>query len=310
MIRIEGFEKRYGAVRALDGLYLDVAPGAVYGFLGPNGAGKTTTMRILSGLARPDRGRAWILDQEIGRAGEDVRAMIGVLPEEPTFYPWMTAREYLRDFVAPLFGLRAAEASSRSDELLKRVGLQAAAQRRIGGFSRGMRQRLGLAQAMLHQPPVLLLDEPVSALDPAGRKEVLELIDALRGNTTVLLSTHILADVERVCDVVGIIAQGKLVIQDQRDDLLARYASPIIEIETGNGFSDWLESARQMPFVTSLTVDEKTARLLVTDVVKAQKPLLALLASNEVIVQRFEITQPSLEDIFLRLTEKESFTPQ
>ena len=137
MIRIENLVKHYGAVHALDGLSLNVEPGVVYGFLGPNGAGKTTTMRILSGLARADGGRAWILDNEIGQPGMDIRPLIGVLPEEPVFYPWMTAREYLRDFVARLYRMDAPTARKRTDELLSTVGLKEARNRRIGGFSRG-----------------------------------------------------------------------------------------------------------------------------------------------------------------------------
>jgi ABC-2 type transport system ATP-binding protein len=306
MIRIENLVKYYGAVHALDGLSLHVDPGVVYGFLGPNGAGKTTTMRILTGLARSDSGRAWISDNEIGKSGVDVRQLIGVLPEEPVFYPWMTAREYLRDFVARLYRMEAATARKRTDELLATVGLKDARNRRIGGFSRGMRQRLGLAQALLHNPSVLLLDEPVSALDPAGRKEVLELIDGLRGKATILLSTHILADVERVCDMIGIIARGRMVVQDRRDDLLARYVTPLFEIETEEDFGHWLEWVKTQPFVTNVTVSNHTARVLVKDVHQAQKALLESLASQALPVRRFEMVHPSLEDVFLRLTEKEA----
>ena len=306
MIRIENLVKTYGTVRALDGLSLNVEPGAVYGFLGPNGAGKTTSMRILSGLARPDSGRAWILDKEIGQPGADIRSLIGVLPEEPAFYGWMTPREYLRDFVAPLYNIRGQVATRRADELLETVGLKDAANRRIGGFSRGMRQRMGLAQALVHRPPILLLDEPVSALDPAGRKETLDLIETLRGQTTILLSTHILADVERVCDVIGIIAKGRLVVQSRRDELLARYVTPLFEIESGNGFGHWLEWVEKQAFVTNVTVSNHTARLLVNDVHQAQKALLESLAREALPVRRFEVVQPSLEDIFLRLTGKEA----
>ncbi len=306
MIRIENLVKTYGSVRALDGLSLEVEPGVVYGFLGPNGAGKTTSMRILSGLARPDSGRTWILDKETGQPGADIRSLIGVLPEEPAFYGWMTPREYLRDFVAPLYNLRGAVAARRADELLEIVGLNEAANRRIGGFSRGMRQRMGLAQALVHHPPVLLLDEPVSALDPAGRKEVLDLIDTLRGDTTILLSTHILADVERVCDVVGIIARGRMLVQARRDDLLARYVTPLFEIETDNGFGAWLEWVKGQDFVTNVTVLEHTARVLVKDVSRARKALLGSLAGQALSVRRFEMVHPSLEDVFLRLTEKEA----
>jgi ABC-2 type transport system ATP-binding protein len=306
MIRIENMVKTYGSVRALDGLSLNVKPGVVYGFLGPNGAGKTTSLRILSGLARPDSGRAWIMGKEIGQPGSDVRSLIGVLPEEPAFYGWMTPREYLRDFIAPLYDIHGQVAARRADELLEIVGLQEAADRRIGGFSHGMRQRMGIAQALVHRPPVLLLDEPVSALDPAGRKEVLDLIETLRGKTTILLSTHILADVERVCDVVGIIARGRMVVQARRDDLLARYVTPLFEIESDNGFGHWLEWVGKQAFVTNVTVLGHTARVLVKDVQMAQKVLLESLAGEALSVRRFELVHPSLEDVFLRLTGKEA----
>ncbi|RPI33175.1 MAG: ABC transporter ATP-binding protein [Chloroflexota bacterium] len=306
MIRIENLVKHYGEVLALDGLSLNVEPGVVYGFLGPNGAGKTTTMRILSGLARPTQGRAWILDQEIGQVGTDVRKLIGVLPEEPAFYTWMTAREYLRDFTAPLYGIEKSEASRRAEELLETVGLAEAGKRRIGGFSRGMRQRLGLAQALVHRPKVLLLDEPVSALDPSGRKEVLDLIETLRGEITILLSTHILADVERVCDVVGIINQGKMIIQAHRDELLAGYALPIIEVEGNNGTAGWVELFEHLPCVENIQVTNATARMLVKDVISAQKELLKTIVNSGIAVRRFEIVRPSLEDVFLQLTHRET----
>jgi len=304
MIQIKNMVKCYGKVRALDGLSLQVEPGMVYGFLGPNGAGKTTTMRILSGLARPDEGQAWILGKEVGVNGMDQRPMIGVLPEEPAFYPWMTAREYLRDFIAPLYGLEPGTASRRAAEMLEQVGLSEAADRRCAGFSRGMRQRLGLAQALIHQPKVLLLDEPVSALDPAGRKEVLELIGNLSGSTTILLSTHILGDVERVCDMIGIISRGHMITEDRRDDLLARYALPLFEVEVDDDFGQWPETASSLPFVKSVAISNHTARVLVKDVQSAQTGLLASLLELGLHVRRFEIVHPSLEDIFLQLTEE------
>jgi ABC-2 type transport system ATP-binding protein len=308
MIRIENLVKRYGQVRALDELNMQVEPGVVYGFLGPNGAGKTTTLRILSGLAKADGGRAWILDREVGPGAVDQRPQIGVLPEEPAFYGWMTAMEFLRDFIAPLYGIRGEEAARRSAEMLDLVDLSKAANRRLTGFSRGMRQRLGLAQALIHQPKVLLLDEPVSALDPAGRKDVLDLIDRLRSQATVLFSSHILTDVERVCDVIGIINNGRLIIQAPREDLLERYAVPLIEVETEQGFGSWLETARSLPVVESLTVDNHTARILVKDVHTEQQEILRSLVDEGLLIRRFQVITPSLEDIFLRLTE--SVEPQ
>jgi ABC-2 type transport system ATP-binding protein len=310
MIRTANLAKYYGAVHALDGLDLQVERGVVYGFLGPNGAGKTTTMRLLTGMARPTSGKAWLMDQELSRASQStLRARLGVLPEEPAFYPWMTADEYLRVFVAPLYGLAPRAARERAAALLAQVGLAQAARRRIAGFSRGMRQRLGLAQALIHQPQVLLLDEPLSALDPAGRKEILDLIESLRGQTTIMFSSHILADVERVCDVVGIIAKGRMVLQAPRAELLARYALPVYEVEIEGRFGDWPTQAGQLPGVHKVTVADQIARIWVEDVAAGGRELLGALANANLAVRRFESLRPSLEDIFLRLTENGGADP-
>lgn len=304
MIRVENLSRRYDRVRALNGLEMQVPAGAIYGFLGPNGAGKTTTLRILSGLARADKGQVWINNQQIAIQKLGNRPLIGVLPEEPAFYPWMSPREYLRDFVAPLYNLSRQEAAARSGELLEVVGLAYASNRRIGGFSRGMRQRLGLAKALMPRAELLMLDEPVSALDPAGRKEVLDLIELMRGQATVLLSTHILSDVERVCDKVGIINKGKMIIESPRQELLERYALPIYEVESENGFGEWLAVARGIEGVERVEVNGRTARVFVKDVYQAGHSLLESLMSNGITLRRFEKVTPSLEDIFLKLTSE------
>jgi ABC-2 type transport system ATP-binding protein len=304
-IRVEDLKKYYGPVHALDGLNLNVEPGTVFGFLGPNGAGKTTTIRILTGLAHPTAGRAWVAGAAVGAAaGRAVAHRIGHLPEEPAFYPWMTPREFL-DHVGRVFGLSASERAARTKELLDLVGLAEASKRRIGGFSRGMRQRLGLAQAMVNRPEVLFLDEPVSALDPVGRKEVLELVGKLRGQCTVLMSTHILADVERVCDTIGIIARGKMVTEAKQEDLIARYAVPAFEVESVNGFGErlngWAETLRKMSWVKTVTLDGHTARVIVNDVETAQRELMASAVQAGLVLTRYEMVRPSLEDVFLRL---------
>ncbi|MEA3440406.1 MAG: ABC transporter ATP-binding protein [Chloroflexota bacterium] len=301
-IQTDGLVKSFGEVLALDGLDLNVAPGVVYGFLGPNGAGKTTTLRILSGLANSDRGSANVLGNPVRLHDPAQQVQIGVLPEEAVFYRWMTAREYLCDFVAPLHGITGEVAARRTSEMLEMVGLKYAADRRAGGFSRGMRQRLGLAQAMIHKPPVLLLDEPVSALDPSGRKDVLEMIDGLRGETTVLLSTHILADVERVCDVIGIIDHGRMLVEDSRAALLERYAAPVFEVEIERDANNWIEQITGDPHVEQMKLEDDTVRLWVNHEETAQRALLQSLTDADVLVRRFEKVTPSLEDIFLRLT--------
>jgi len=304
MIEVQHLTKRYARHEAVRDISFSVARGEIVGFLGPNGAGKTTTLRILSGLARPDAGQAWIMEQPVAFGSAPLRKMIGVLPEEPAFYPWMTPRELLRDLTAPLYGMSPADSARKTAALLERVGLSSAADRRIGGFSRGMRQRLGLAQALVHQPSILLLDEPVSALDPAGRKEVLELIDSLRQQATILLSTHILADVERVCDVVGIIHHGRLVIEAERESLLERYGVPVIEVESEGALQAWSEQAGSLPGVEQVSLANHTARLRVKDAATSLPAVLQSIIGQGLPVARVEIVRPSLEDVFLRLTEE------
>jgi ABC-2 type transport system ATP-binding protein len=307
-VRIEELQKVFGTFQALNGLNLTVEEGAVFGFLGPNGAGKTTTIRILTGLAYASSGHTWVIGKEVPANGQEIARYIGYLPEEPVFYPWMTPREFL-DYVGRVFGLTATERSSRIKELLALAGLEQAAKRRIGGFSRGMRQRLALAQALLNRPEVLFLDEPASALDPEGRKEVLNFIESLRGQCTVFMSTHILADVERVCDTIGIINRGKLVIADSRESLLSKYAIPAFEVEvdaqTENGIITWCNALQQESWVKSALLQGLVARIVVSDVELAKRELLASITQAGLILTRYEIVRPSLEDIFLQLVNQE-----
>jgi ABC-2 type transport system ATP-binding protein len=307
MIRVENLHKHYGAVRALDGLDMTVEEGTIYGFLGPNGAGKTTTLRILAGLARPTSGRASVAGVDLAADGRALAGRIGYLPEEPAFYPWMTPREFL-DYLGRLHGLSAADRAGQIRELLDLVHLAEAAKRRIGGFSRGMRQRLGLAAALVHKPDVLLLDEPVSALDPAGRKEMLETIEDLRGRCTVLMSSHILADVERVCNVVGIIAKGRMIVQSRREALMERYAQPVFAAEAAEAASAsrWAGRLRVQPWAAAVSVEGEAVRVTVNDLARARQEILSCAVAAGVVLRRFEETRPSLEDVFLQLTGKEA----
>jgi ABC-2 type transport system ATP-binding protein len=306
-VHVEGLTKHYGAVHALDGLDLDVAAGTVYGFLGPNGAGKTTTLRILTGLARPTSGKAQVAGVDVLRDGQHLSRHIGHLPEEPAFYTWMTPREFL-DYLGRLYGLSTTDRRSRTKELLALVRMEDVSKRRIGGFSRGMRQRLGVAAALIHHPEVLFLDEPASALDPAGRKEVLELIENLRGQATVVMSTHILADVERVCDVVGIIARGKMLVQSPREQLLERYAVPAFEVDADDhaALARWAADLRQVPWVSAVTTQNGTLRILVKELQTAKQALLTMAVGAGLILNRYEEIRPSLEDVFLKLVGPES----
>lgn len=307
-VRIEELRKAFGAIVALGGLSLSVEPGAVFGFLGPNGAGKTTTIRILTGLAHATSGQAWINGNNVATHGSEIARQIGYLPEDPAFYNWMTPLEFL-DYVGRVFSMPGMERTNRVKELLSLAGLEEASKRRIGGFSRGMRQRLGLAQSLFNHPQVLFLDEPASALDPAGRKEVLDFIEQLRGQCTVFMSTHILADVERVCDTVGIINRGKLITAAPRNTLLAQYAVPAFEVEVDTldaaSLERWSESLRNEKWIKSILIQGYTARVIVTDIGLARLQLPASITQAGLMLNRYEMVRPSLEDVFLHLVDRE-----
>jgi ABC-2 type transport system ATP-binding protein len=307
-IECRGLAKRYGDVVALDGLELEVPAGSVFGFLGPNGAGKTTTLRILASLGRADAGAARVAGTPVG-AGQPNRAgLIGYLDQDPRFYGWMTPRDLL-GLVGRLYGMEGAALRERIDATLTGVGLADAAKRTIGGFSGGMRQRLGLAQAILNRPPVLLLDEPVSSLDPQGRHDMLETIRALGGEATVLFSTHILNDVERVCDRVAIIDHGRVVTASPMDELLARFATPTYVVETAASDEAALGSLaatlRAVPGVAGVDVAHGTLRVTVDEGDSAARQLLGALAAQDVTVIGFERQRPTLEDVFLRVVGHE-----
>ncbi len=205
-----------GAVRDLD---LQVEPGEVYGLLGPNGSGKSTTLKIILGLVSPTRGRTEIFGRDSKRV--DSRETVGFLPENPYFYKYLTGAETLR-FFGKLCGLRGKQLQQRSDELLDVVGLTNACNRRLATYSKGMLQRIGLAQALINEPKLVVLDEPTAGVDPAGSREIRDLIvDLKRRGITVLLSSHLLAQVQEICDRVGILANGKLVCEGRLEELIA-----------------------------------------------------------------------------------------
>ena len=304
-IRCENLSRHYGEVQALQNLNLAVPYGSIFGFLGRNGAGKTTLMRILAGLTHPSSGLAWVDGIDVTRSDKAACQHFGYLPQDPKFYRWMTPTEYL-DYVARLFNMPGPARKARVAEMLQLVDLKSAARRRIGGFSGGMVQRLGIAQALIHNPPVLFLDEPTSALDPAGRYEVLELIDSLRGKVTVFFSTHILNDVERICDSVAIIHQGQLLLESDRQTLLDQYAINTAEIEADQPFAEtgaFLERLKSQPWIESTEVVQNVLRIRVTDLAQGKQALLPLLAASGVGINRVEWVRPSLEEIFLKISQ-------
>jgi ABC-2 type transport system ATP-binding protein len=299
-----GLTKRYGGIVALDHLTLTVPSGSIFGFLGPNGAGKTTTLRLLTGLATATAGTGTVAGVRIGGTGGELARNIGYLDQDPRFYGWMRGRELL-NLVGELHGLHGAALRQRVGEVLEIVGMTEAAHRRIGGYSGGMRQRLGIGQALINQPRVLFLDEPVSSLDPEGRRDVLEIISRLRGTATVFMSTHILNDVERVCDRVAILNLGHLVVEGPIDELLDRYAQPIYELEPEPQQPGSIERLagvlRGQAWAREIRTTPDTVRVFVNDPRVAGPAILPLVVSSGVNLVRYERARPSLEDVFLRL---------
>jgi ABC-2 type transport system ATP-binding protein len=304
-IACHGLTKRFGSLVALDDLDLEVAPGIVFGFLGPNGAGKTTALRLLTDLAHPTAGSARIAGVPVVDGEPNRRGLIGYLDQDPRFPGWMTGRELL-DLVGSLYGMSGAALRRRVDETLDLVGLSDAGRRAVSGYSGGMRQRLGLAQAVINRPPVLLLDEPVSALDPEGRHDVLGVIRELAGSSTVLFSTHILSDAERICDRVAILDHGRLLTEASVGELLDRYAQPIYRLEPEAGQLDRLPALatalRGLPGIGSVEESHGTLRVLTDDPASAGQAILAAVVEHGVALATFERLRPSLEDVFLRLT--------
>jgi ABC-2 type transport system ATP-binding protein len=303
-IEARGLTKQFGTILALDRLDLVVPRGSVFGLLGPNGAGKTTTIRILTGLARPSAGSASVAGVEVGLDEPELRRRLGYLDQDPRFYGWMKGRELL-ELVGRLHGLAGSDLRSRVADMLARTGLTAAAERRIGGYSGGMRQRLGIAQALLHRPQLLFLDEPVSSLDPEGRRDLLALIAGLRGEATVVFSTHVLSDVERICDRVAILDRGRRVTEGPLEELLAAHARPIYRLVPARG-QDALVAAlvdhlRAAPWTIDVSTSDGIIRVSVSDPDAAASAFLPLVVAGGVILESFERARPTLEDVFLEL---------
>ena len=308
-VAVADLTKAYPAHTAVDHLTMSVPEGSVFGFLGPNGAGKTTTVRMVLGFARPTSGKVRVLDHDVSASGDDdlarLRRRIGFLPDVPGFYPWMSAADVLR-FAGSLVGVRGAALARRTDSLLDLAGLGGVRQK-VGGYSRGMKQRLGIAQALVGAPDLLVLDEPTSALDPIGRKGVLDMVAALRGRTTVFFSTHILSDVERVCDEVAILDDGHLVTQGSVDELKARYGgSSRYALEVTGEQATLMTTLAGEPWVGRLLETPSAIEITVKDVDLARHRVPEIVAALGVGMIRFEPVETSLEDVFVSLVQRDA----
>ena len=297
MLRITGLHKRFGDKEVLRGLDLSVPEHSIYGFIGKNGSGKTTTMKTVLGLLRADSGEIIVNGEKVVYGQTDTNRYIGYLPDVPEFYSFMTAKEYLR-FCGEITGMSRADIEERTRELLTLVGL-ADETHRIKGFSRGMKQRLGIAQALLSRPKLLVCDEPTSALDPVGRKEILDILLAIKDQTTVLFSTHILSDVERICTDVAFLKDGVVNIGGKLSDIKTRYRSNEYMIETEND-SDTVILRNAFPEA------KETDRNKVTfsENKYSASEILRFVADHRISLLKVERLEPSLEDLFMEVTEK------
>jgi ABC-2 type transport system ATP-binding protein len=308
VIDTKGLTKSYEGVAALDSLNLRVPRNSIFGFLGPNGAGKTTTIKLLLGLTRPTAGSGTIFEQDIVQDSVDIRKRIGYLAQDPRFYEHMTARETLRFKARFYYSGPAGKIETRVAETLELVGLEDKADRPIKGFSGGERQRLGIAQAQINYPDLLILDEPAAALDPMGRRDVLEVMERLQQHTTIFYSTHILEDVQRVSDTVAILNHGKLVALAPIEELLAGSQGTTYSLVIEGDAGPAQERIRSQSWVADIAVvtgdTETTWQVTVTDEAAAKAQLLRLVMSDkQITVTHFGQKIYHLEEIFMNIVE-------
>jgi ABC-2 type transport system ATP-binding protein len=294
MLKINRLQKSIGSNALLKAIDLHVEKGTIYGFIGHNGAGKTTTMRSIVGLTRFDNGQI-VIDGKKYEHQVVSQEAIGYLPETPCFYDFMTAIEYLSH-------LNPWMEKKECLHLIDRVGLLKAVNKRIGTYSRGMKQRLGLAAAIIDKPRLLILDEPTSALDPAGRHELFDLILRLRDEgATIILSTHILDDIEKVCDKIGIIKQGAMVKEGTVEEIMSNYIQPIYDITLEEKVEAVkVKNLERLTWVASTSINGTHCSVTVNDVVLAKQNMLSALAESGMSVTGFHLRQPSLEEVFIK----------
>ncbi|HMD81886.1 MAG TPA: ABC transporter ATP-binding protein [Anaerolineales bacterium] len=308
VICTENLSKSFGEVHALRSLNLRVPQNSIFAFLGPNGAGKTTTIKLLLGLLKPTRGGGKILGRDIVRESVDIRARIGYLPQDPRFYEHMTARQTLEYTAGFFYAGPQSEINKRVNEMIELVGLEGKADRPIKGFSGGERQRLGIAQAEINYPDLLILDEPAASLDPQGRRDVLEVMSRIRKYATIFYCTHILDDVQRVSDQVAIVIQGELARQAPIEELLAGTGDVIYSITLKGDTRSAYTQVNQLPWVSGVEAsqegDQTTWQVSVADEAAAKDQLLGLLVSNGLKVSNFSRKAQNLEDVFINIIER------
>jgi len=296
IITTEKLTKHFKNVVAVDNLEISVPEGSLYGFLGPNGAGKTTTIKMLTGFLKPDSGHFKVKDQKVNFGDTGYMQSIGFLPDVPSYYKYMTGQQFLE------MCAHFQKCDTKGiQNLLKNTGLYNVKNRKLGAYSRGMKQRLGIAQALVNDPAVLILDEPVSALDPMGRKDILDMLASLKGSKTIFFSTHILSDVERICDHAAIINEGKLVLEGSINDISAIGGKNRINLEIDTVSDALTNSLKEAEWVQDFTSDGLLYSIATEDDKFAGREIPRLLAEAGVVLIKYEQSEPTLEDIFVKV---------
>ena len=300
ILSVTSLTKKYKDTTAVRDVNFALSTGKCIALIGPNGAGKTTILRILAGLLKPTEG-------EISFAGQpkhtDLRKYIGYLPQYPVFPNWMTAREFLI-FSGELAHLSKQEATVRAEKLAEEVGIKDAWNKRIGSFSGGMKQRLGIAQAMIHSPQLVLLDEPVSSLDPLGRREILNLLEGLKEKMTILFSTHILNDAEEICDELILLKQGEIIEAGAIADIRAKYRTSIIELEFQENPKTYLEKVKNLPNLENCYLERHTIKVAALDIEIARTVILKTAAEQHWPLIGFQLQRASLEELFMEAVKE------
>lgn len=297
ILQISNLQKRFGDKEVLKGLNLSVPEKSIFGFIGQNGSGKTTTMKMVLGLLCPDAGEILVSGEKVEYGQTKTNRDIGYLPDVPEYYPFMTPIEYLT-FCGEITGMKQEEIKPRAEELLDLVGLRGE-KHRIKGFSRGMKQRLGIAQALLSQPKLLICDEPTSALDPIGRKEILDILLAVKDKTTVLFSTHILSDVERICTDIAFLNDGIITLNGKLSEIKESYRSEkyLIEMEKEKDVHTIL-----MAFPRAKRMGQKQMEISEKEYTLFE--ILQFLTNQQIPVLKIERKEPTLESVFLEVVAK------
>lgn len=298
-LRIDNLYKSFGKHKVIDGLSLSIPEKTIFGFLGKNGAGKTTTMKMVLGFLKIDKGTIEVFGEKVKYGQTNTNRFIGYLPDVPEFYEYMTAKEYL-ELCGSITGFNKKDTINKSLELLELVGLSGV-EKRIKSFSRGMKQRLGIAQALLNSPKLLICDEPTSALDPVGRKEILEILKKIKSTTTVIFSTHILSDVESICDHVVVLDGGKNVLEGSIDELKNMKRTNEIEIRFKS--MDELNRFKNNHVISRMNCKEEKNVLFFSEISSQNKAfdILHELYNENILPLEFSVKEPTLENIFMEV---------